>query len=103
MSYRITTDSTSDLPRSFLQERDIPCVGLAFQLDGQEYREDENLQLTMTEFYNALRGGKMSSTMQVNTFEFLSFVEPFLAACCISAFPAASAVPMLPSSLVRRS
>lgn len=80
MSYRITTDSTSDLPRSFLQERDIPCVGLAFQLDGQEYREDENLQLTMTEFYNALRGGKMSSTMQVNTFEFLSFVEPFLAA-----------------------
>lgn len=80
MSYRITTDSTSDLPQSFLKERDIPAVGMGFQLDGQEYREDENLTLTMPEFYAALREGKMSSTMQVNTFEFVSFVEPFLAA-----------------------
>ena len=53
---------------------------MGFQLDGQEYREDENLTLTMPEFYAALREGKMSSTMQVNTFEFVSFVEPFLAA-----------------------
>ena len=67
MSYRITTDSTSDLPQSFLKERDIPAVGMGFQLDGQEYREDENLTLTMPEFYAALREGKMSSTMQVNT------------------------------------
>ena len=80
MSYRITTDSTSDLPQSFVKERDIPAVGMGFQLDGQEYREDENLTLTMPEFYAALREGKMSSTMQVNTFEFVSFVEPFLAA-----------------------
>ena len=80
MSYRITTDSTADLPQSFLEERDIPAVGLAFQLDGQVYREDTNLTLTMPDFYQALREGKVSSTMQVNAYEFISFAEPFLAA-----------------------
>ncbi len=80
MSYRITTDSTADLPHSFLKERDIPCIGMAFRLDGKEYRESPDLEITMKEFYDTLRGGKDATTMQVNTYEFVSFVEPFLAA-----------------------
>lgn len=58
MSYRITTDSTSDLPQSFLKERDIPAVGMGFQLDGQEYREDENLTLTMPGILCRAAGGQ---------------------------------------------
>ena len=80
MGYRITTDSTADLPQAFLKERDIPCVGLSFMLEGQQYTEGPDVTITMPEFYDKLRAGVPATTMQVNAFEFTSFVEPFLAA-----------------------
>lgn len=80
MSYRITTDSTSDLPQSFLKERDIACIGLGFMLEGKEYTEGPDVEITLPEFYNKLRAGVQATTMQVNAFAFTSFVEPFLAA-----------------------
>ena len=80
MSYRITTDSTCDLPQEFYRERGIAYIGLSFQLDGKEYKEGPETGITSKEFYDQLRAGKESSTMQVNTFEFTSFIEPFLAA-----------------------
>lgn len=80
MSYRITTESTADLPQEFLNERGIACVGMAFQIGGEEYREGPGLNMTSKEFYDRLRQGETASTMQVNTYEFVDFVEPFLAA-----------------------
>ncbi len=80
MSYRITTDSTADLPQSFYEERHIPYVGLCFQLNNTQYREDPDLKMTPREFYDELRKGNPSSTMQVNSYEFVEFAEPFLAA-----------------------
>ena len=80
MQYRITTDSTSDLPKEFLAERDIPFVGLTFQLNGKEYRESADLELTPKQFYDELRAGNNSTTNQVNAYAFVEFIEPFLAA-----------------------
>ena len=80
MSYRITTDSTADLPQEFLNERGIAYVGLAFQIGGEEYREGPDLKMTSKEFYDQLRAGTPASTVQVNTYEFIDFAEPFLAA-----------------------
>lgn len=80
MNYRITTDSTADLPQEFLSERGIACVGMAFQIGGDEYREGPDLNMTSKQFYDRLRAGEAASTMQVNTYEFVDFVEPFLAA-----------------------
>ncbi|HCA28983.1 MAG TPA: fatty acid-binding protein DegV, partial [Ruminococcaceae bacterium] len=80
MNYRITTDSTCDLPKQFYLDRDIKIIGLSFLLDGQEYKEGFDLKISSKEFYDQLRAGKQSSTMQVNTFEFTEFIEPFLAA-----------------------
>lgn len=80
MNYHITTDSTADLPQEFLSERGIACVGMAFQIGGEEYREGPDLSMTSKQFYDRLRAGEAASTMQVNTYEFVDFVEPFLAA-----------------------
>jgi DegV family protein with EDD domain len=80
MRYRITTDSTCDLPRQFCIERDIKIIGLSFLIDGQEYKEGSDSAISTEEFYNQLRAGKTSTTMQVNTYEFTEFAEPFLAA-----------------------
>lgn len=80
MSYRITTDSTCDMPREYYQENDIPMVGLAYQMEGKEYREGSSGELPNHEFYEQLRAGIQSSTMQVNAFEFKEFLEPLLQA-----------------------
>lgn len=80
MSYRITTDSTCDMPREFYQENDIPVVGMAYQMEGKEYREGSDGELPIHEFYERLRAGSQSSTMQVNAFEFVEFIEPLLQA-----------------------
>lgn len=80
MSYRITTDSTCDMPKKFYEERGIAVIGLSFLLDGQEYNEASDNTLPTKDFYDQLREGKRSTTMQVNTFNFVEFVEPFLAA-----------------------
>lgn len=80
MGYRITTDSTSDLPQSFLKEHDIPCIGLGFMLEDKEYTEGPDVEMSLPEFYNKLRSGVPATTMQVNSFAFTAFVEPLLAA-----------------------
>lgn len=80
MSYRITTDSTCDLPRSFYEERQIEYIGLSFRLGEQQYTESKDLPLTSREFYDLLRSGVKVSTMQVNAYEFIQFAEPFLQA-----------------------
>ena len=80
MSYHITTDSTSDLPLEYYKENDVACIGMKFRLGDKDYAEGPDLTLTPHEFYDALRAGIPSSTVQVNTFEFVEFAEPILAA-----------------------
>lgn len=80
MSYRITTDSTCDLPDEFYQERQIAHVCLSLEFNGKEYKDGFTEALTAHDFYDSLRNGGMASTTQVNPSEFIDFVEPFLAA-----------------------
>lgn len=40
MNYRITTDSTADLPQEFLSERGIACVGMRFKSAGRSTGKD---------------------------------------------------------------
>lgn len=80
MSYRITTDSTSDLPLEYYKENNVACIGMQFRLGDKDYAEGPDMAITPHEFYDALRAGTPSSTVQVNTFEFVDFAEPVLAA-----------------------
>lgn len=80
MSYRITTDSTCDMPKAYYAEHQIPVVGMAYQIEGKEYREGSGSDMPIHDFYELLRAGTPSSTMQVNTYEFIEFAEPLLQA-----------------------
>lgn len=80
MSYRITTDSTSDLPLEYYKENDVAFIGMQFRLGDKDYAEGPDMGITPHAFYDALRAGTPSSTVQVNTFEFVDFAEPILAA-----------------------
>lgn len=74
--YVITVNSTVDLPKEWLEERNVPGVPLRYTMDGQTYEDMSGL--TAKEFFAKLREGKMSVTSQVNPEEAKAALEPFL-------------------------
>ena len=60
----ITTDTTCDLPKDYLEEHQIDVVPLYYNFDGQVYGGDKDL--APEEFYAKMRGGLMPTTMAAN-------------------------------------
>ncbi len=77
--YIILTDSTTDLTNEFVVKNDIKVLPLTFTLMGNDYKNylDER-ELTTKDFYQAMREGNQPITSQVNSEEFIEFVEPLL-------------------------
>lgn len=72
----ITTDSTCDLPASYLQAHNIPVMPLYYRLDDVTYGAETKLE--DHEFYEKMRAGKMPTTMAVNPEFARSVFEPIL-------------------------
>lgn len=62
--YVITVNSTVDLPKEWLEERNVPVMALKYTIDGETY--EDMAGLTHKEFFQKLREGKMAVTTQVN-------------------------------------
>lgn len=79
MSYTLVSDATLDLPLDLIERYAIQVVPMVFNLDGQEilhYPDERNL--TIEEFYDALRHGKTSTTSQINPATYTDFFTPIL-------------------------
>ena len=74
--YIIITDSTTDLPKSYYDEKGIPVVSLSYILDGVTY-EDMN-GLSGREFFDKIRAGSMPTTSQVNPEQAKTALEPYV-------------------------
>ena len=72
----ITGNSTVDLPKEWLKERNVPVLPLKYTIDGQTYQDMEGL--SAKEFFQKLREGHMSVTSQINPEEAREMMEPFL-------------------------
>ena len=72
----ITADSTVDMPKEYLVEKNIPMMALTYVLDGITY-EDGN-GLTGKDFFDKLRQGSMPTTSQVNPEQAKAIFEPFV-------------------------
>ena len=72
----ITVNSTVDLSREWLEERNVPVVPLKYTIDGETYTDMYGL--SAKEFFDKLREGHMSVTSQVNPGEAADMLEPFL-------------------------
>lgn len=75
--YVILTDSSCDLPRSFIDQYQVPFVSLVCNFRGKEWVDDFGKTLDYKEFYSALRQGEMSSTSQVNVQTYLDKFNEF--------------------------
>ena len=76
--YIISVNSTVDLPKEWLAERNITVVPLKYTIDGKLYTDYEGL--SPKEFFDKLRAGYSAVTSQVNPDEAKGYFEPFLKA-----------------------
>lgn len=74
--YVITVNSTVDVPKEWLEERNVPVVPLRYTIDGETYKDMEGL--SSKDFFQKIREGKMAVTSQVNPEEAREFFEPFV-------------------------
>lgn len=72
----VTVNSTVDLPREWVEERNVPVIPLKYTIDGETYTDMYGL--TGKEFFAKLREGDMSVTSQVNPDEARAALEPLL-------------------------
>ena len=80
-TYRIVTDSTTDLTPELIQELDVQVIPLCYIMEGKTYHNiPGGGEMTDREFYAKLRAGSMSTTTQVNSEEFLRVFTPRLEA-----------------------
>lgn len=77
-NYVITVNSTVDLPKEWLEERNIPVMALRYTIDGETYEDMSGL--SHKEFFQKLREGKMAVTTQMNPEEAKETFEPILKA-----------------------
>ena len=74
--YVITVNSTVDLPKEWLEERNVPVIPMKYTIDNETYTDMEGL--SSKEFFEKLRDGKMATTSQINPEEARAQLEPFL-------------------------
>lgn len=72
----IVTDSSADLPSSYLKEHGIVLMSLSYTYDGEHfYSNDEE---TAKSFYDNIRNGSMPTTSQVNPDEAAKIINSAL-------------------------
>lgn len=62
-NYIISTDNTTDLPKEYLEEHQLPLLFMPCILNGETY--DAHHQLSVEDFYDAIRQGALPTTAQV--------------------------------------
>lgn len=75
--FKITTDSTADLPAEYLKEHNVGCMPISYILDGVTYGRDR--EMDWKEFYSLMRNdGKMPTTSQINPEEAKEYFEEYI-------------------------
>lgn len=60
----IVSDSAVDLPKEYLQSKQVPIISLSYIMDGVTYEEMDGL--SHKEFFEKLRAGSLPTTSQIN-------------------------------------
>ncbi|MCL1884210.1 MAG: DegV family protein [Defluviitaleaceae bacterium] len=77
--YVVFADSTIDLPAKLANELEIEVIPYIYTLDGKEYYNYLDYRdLSVRDFYDTLRSGKLSTTTQVTAHRYLEAWEPYL-------------------------
>lgn len=67
----IMTDSCCDLPIRIINENNIEVISFRVNIKGKDIFDDLGVTINSKYFYNELRGGEITSTACINTFEYM--------------------------------
>ena len=74
--YIILSDSTNDLPASYLNNKDLAIIPMEFLINGKEYKNYlDHKDMPIKEFYDLMRNGAIGKTNQINVARFLDKYE----------------------------
>lgn len=71
----IVSNSTVDLPKEYLQSKQVPIISLSYIMDGVTYEEMDGL--SHKEFFEKLRAGSLPTTSQINPEQAREALESF--------------------------
>lgn len=72
----LSCESTVDVPFAYMQKRNVPVIFYSYMIDGVEYVDDMLRDPeALPRFYQFLNDGKLPTTTQLNTFQYLEFFE----------------------------
>jgi len=78
-NYTIVVDSTTDLPQNLAEKWGLVVVPYIFTMDGNDYFNYlDYRELSVKDFYQNLRDGKMATTTQVTAHRYMELWEPSL-------------------------
>lgn len=78
-NYAIVVDSTTDITSQLATDWNVEIIPYIFTLDGKDYYNHlDYRELSVKDFYNKLREGKMATTTQVTAHRYREAWEPFL-------------------------
>lgn len=66
----LVIDSSSDLPREYIEKNNLTALGLTFYFDGNEIEDDFGKTLSYKDFYDGVRKGLLPTTSQINVYRF---------------------------------
>lgn len=75
--YIIATSSTSDLPRTWLDQHSIPFIPYSFTVN-DELQEDDCREESRTAMYAKMRDGALPKTSMINEFTYSEFFKELL-------------------------
>ena len=78
MSFTILTDTSANLPSSYLQEHGIGVVPFTYYIKDKPYSCLDTEGFDAKKFYKAMRMGADIKTSQINLFSYIQFFEPYL-------------------------
>ena len=78
MDFIISTDSTCDLSTCQLEQMKVPVVSLAYSVNGVEYGNESGKNLSIKEYYNAMRQGDKTNTSRITTNQAYEFFSALL-------------------------
>lgn len=77
-SFKIITDTTTDLPMEYIKENEIGLMYLNCIIDGKSYGKDNMEEVDLKLFYQMMREGKSPTTSQVNPEEGKEILEEYI-------------------------
>lgn len=76
-NYAFFTESTIDCYPELIEEIGCTVLPLTYNIDGKEYKNyPDNREMSVSEFYEQLKGGKMCTTSQLSVSEVYEALEP---------------------------